>query len=282
MRRCPVYYYSYLFVLFSSGVGCCVFDRCNLRWFSPASLSVKLTRTANNAASSSLHRSTMLLPSALVFLLTTCLAASAYTKLDWDKHDHFVIQHDPAGGASLRDCCRALDVELVEQVGQLDDHWLVRSQKHLAKRAESHPVIDTFNTLRIHAREGLDKRVPSSASAKDVVNSIKMLERQELRKRVKRELVPPSNSLQRRQQGLDGGAITSYAKKFDIKDPIFPTQWHYVNDQYPQHVMNVTGLWEMGVTGKGVISAMVDDGLDYESDDLAQNFVSLPYIFPPA
>jgi kexin len=39
--------------------------------------------------------------------------------------------------------------------------------------------------------------------------------------------------------------------------------------------MNVTGLWEEGITGKGVISALVDDGLDYESEDLAQNFVSI-------
>jgi len=38
--------------------------------------------------------------------------------------------------------------------------------------------------------------------------------------------------------------------------------------------MNVTGLWKEGVTGKGVISALVDDGLDYESDDLKPNFVS--------
>jgi kexin len=39
-------------------------------------------------------------------------------------------------------------------------------------------------------------------------------------------------------------------------------------------MMNVTGLWKDGVTGKGVISALVDDGIDYESRDLAPNFVS--------
>lgn len=37
--------------------------------------------------------------------------------------------------------------------------------------------------------------------------------------------------------------------------------------------MNVAGVWEMGITGKGIISAMVDDGLDFESPDLADNFV---------
>jgi subtilisin family serine protease len=43
-------------------------------------------------------------------------------------------------------------------------------------------------------------------------------------------------------------------------------------------MMNVTGLWKEGVTGKGVISALVDDGLDYESDDLKPNFVSRPSV----
>jgi subtilisin family serine protease len=48
-------------------------------------------------------------------------------------------------------------------------------------------------------------------------------------------------------------------------------------------MMNVTGLWDMGITGNGVITALVDDGLDYESEDLADNFVSavlIVCIFP--
>ena len=43
--------------------------------------------------------------------------------------------------------------------------------------------------------------------------------------------------------------------------------------------MNVTGLWDLGFTGKGVISALVDDGLDYEHPDLAPNFVGFIYKF---
>jgi kexin len=212
----------------------------------------------------------MKIQAALVLLLASCLCASAKTKLDWNNHDHFVIQHDPKGRASLAECCNALGVELIEQVGELENHWLVRTQKHLQRKDSEHPVIDTFNLLRRHAINELHKREPTSITSSRVVNSIKMLEKQELRKRVKRELVSP---IERRQQGLVGGAVTAYAEKFNITDPIFPTQWHFVNDQYPTHVMIVTGLWEMGITGKGVISAMVDDGLDYESEDLAANFV---------
>ena len=40
----------------------------------------------------------------------------------------------------------------------------------------------------------------------------------------------------------------------------------------------VTPIWDMGITGKGVITALVDDGLDYNSDDLAANFVSISFL----
>jgi hypothetical protein len=54
---------------------------------------------------------------------------------------------------------------------------------------------------------------------------------------------------------------------------LFPQQWHLVNDEFPEHMMNATPVWEMGFTGKGIISSLVDDGLDYTSEDLVDNFV---------
>lgn len=38
--------------------------------------------------------------------------------------------------------------------------------------------------------------------------------------------------------------------------------------------INVTGVWKQGISGKGVTVVIVDDGLDYNSTDLAANFVS--------
>ncbi|EDO15419.1 hypothetical protein Kpol_1015p8, partial [Vanderwaltozyma polyspora DSM 70294] len=58
----------------------------------------------------------------------------------------------------------------------------------------------------------------------------------------------------------------------DIKDPLFERQWHLINPSFPGHDVNVTGLWYEGITGKGVVVAIVDDGLDYESEDLKDNF----------
>lgn len=80
---------------------------------------------------------------------------------------------------------------------------------------------------------------------------------------------------------------SAIAEREGIIDPNFGDQWHLVNDENPVHMVNVAPVWDMGIAGQGIISAMVDDGLDFESDDLAANFVSsfelpslyLSYIF---
>ncbi|CDO94112.1 unnamed protein product [Kluyveromyces dobzhanskii CBS 2104] len=61
---------------------------------------------------------------------------------------------------------------------------------------------------------------------------------------------------------------------FNISDPLFDQQWHLINPNYPGNDVNVTGLWKENITGYGVVAALVDDGLDYENDDLKDNFCS--------
>lgn len=38
--------------------------------------------------------------------------------------------------------------------------------------------------------------------------------------------------------------------------------------------MNVTGVWSQGITGKNVVVAILDDGLDMNHKDLQANYVS--------
>ncbi|KAJ2572729.1 pheromone processing endoprotease [Coemansia sp. RSA 1807] len=58
----------------------------------------------------------------------------------------------------------------------------------------------------------------------------------------------------------------------NIIDPLYAKQWHLVNDQETGHDINITGVWHEGITGAGVTVALIDDGLDYSSDDLLANF----------
>ncbi|KAJ1676403.1 pheromone processing endoprotease, partial [Spiromyces aspiralis] len=58
-----------------------------------------------------------------------------------------------------------------------------------------------------------------------------------------------------------------------ISDPLYASQWHLHNAKYSGADINVTGVWTQGITGYGVNVAIIDDGLDYTSEDLYNNFL---------
>ncbi|KAL5527160.1 hypothetical protein ACEPAG_5951 [Sanghuangporus baumii] len=162
-------------------------------------------------------------------------------------HDYFVLEHDPILGVSIEECADTLGAELIEPAGELRDHWLLRVQKER-----------TLDELAFSKRSILSK-------------SVRTLTRQVPRQRVKRAAIPappPTSSKESDEKSL----ARNIAQRLGIEDPLFKDQWHLVNEDFPQHMMNATPVWEMGITGKDVISCMVDDGLDFESDDLADNF----------
>ncbi|CCK70746.1 kexin KEX2 KNAG_0F00770 [Huiozyma naganishii CBS 8797] len=61
-------------------------------------------------------------------------------------------------------------------------------------------------------------------------------------------------------------------EKLEINDPNFEKQWHLINANYPGNDVNVKDVWYGNVTGSGVVVAIVDDGVDYENPDIADNF----------
>lgn len=63
-------------------------------------------------------------------------------------------------------------------------------------------------------------------------------------------------------------------KVFGWNDPLLPRQWHLFNKRNPGHDVNVVPVWRQGITGKGVVVCIIDDGVDYEHRDLKGKFVS--------
>ncbi|KAF9454583.1 hypothetical protein P691DRAFT_656065 [Macrolepiota fuliginosa MF-IS2] len=210
-------------------------------------------------------------PLASTLLLQSTLATSP-TKRSYDTHTYYVIEHIPTTSlASLDDVLQVLGVELVDSVGELANHWLVRAPKQLygltAREEPRDGVLDTYQYLRKRAESPLSIRSDDADHARRIVSSVNYLSRQELRQRVKRA-PPPVKPGDSEQNSLS----RAVAERLGIQDPLFDKQWHLVNNEFPEHMMNATPVWDMGYTGKGVISSLVDDGLDYTSDDLAGNF----------
>lgn len=98
--------------------------------------------------------------------------------------------------------------------------------------------------------------------------------------------IPPSSQPQQAAPSAVSGSsdaekevatlqLDEIATSLNIQDPIFKEQWHLFNTVQVGHDLNVTGVWLDGVTGKGSITAVIDDGLDMYSGDLKENYYAL-------
>ena len=215
----------------------------------------------------------MRLPFSLLFLLLSHHAVHAL-RPSFETHDYYVLEHDPHIGSSLSQVASRLNVQVVERVGELKNHWVVRipkeppSSSHIGRDGSEDRVFAALEALR----RPLSARDPDRLLVHSIADSVKHLSRQVLRQRVKR--APPPIHPGDEDDSLDHPLAQPVIEKLGIHDPLFIRQWHLINEENPEHMMNVTRLWDMGITGTGVVTALVDDGLDYESEDLADNFVS--------
>ncbi|XP_074072858.1 proprotein convertase subtilisin/kexin type 7 [Macrotis lagotis] len=57
-----------------------------------------------------------------------------------------------------------------------------------------------------------------------------------------------------------------------FNDPKYPQQWHLNNRRIRGRDINVTGVWERNVTGRGVTVVVVDDGVEHTIQDIEPNY----------
>ncbi|OCF31165.1 kexin [Kwoniella heveanensis BCC8398] len=194
----------------------------------------------------------------------------------YDTHTYYALELDPS--LSLSDASAlstSLGVELVEPIGELAGHWLVRregpspSHDDLEKRdpyalASEDPIMKRWQAL---SRRGSSS---SSTLRYDSGSSRRSLTPLSTRQRAKRYHIPftPNHSKKR-----DDNTELLYAQnELHLQDPMLDQQWHLINTEMKDVELNVTGLWGRGITGQGVHVVIVDDGLDVNSRDLQENF----------
>uniref|UniRef100_A0A8D2QGM7 P/Homo B domain-containing protein n=1 Tax=Zonotrichia albicollis TaxID=44394 RepID=A0A8D2QGM7_ZONAL len=61
-------------------------------------------------------------------------------------------------------------------------------------------------------------------------------------------------------------------RSLHFNDPKYPQQWHLNNHKSPGKDINVTGVWERNVTGRGVTVVVVDDGVEHTIKDIQPNY----------
>ncbi|KAM8769614.1 proprotein convertase subtilisin/kexin type 7 isoform 1-T2 [Acanthopagrus schlegelii] len=57
-----------------------------------------------------------------------------------------------------------------------------------------------------------------------------------------------------------------------FNDPRYPKQWHLHNHLNKGMDINVTGVWEHNITGRGVTVVVVDDGVEHTHKDIQPNY----------
>ncbi|GAB7343494.1 hypothetical protein MBLNU457_1508t1 [Dothideomycetes sp. NU457] len=206
---------------------------------------------------------TLLLPLAAAYA-----SASHIAKRDYSSRDYYAV-HLPSH-VSVAQLAERIGLSVHGPLGELEDHWLLEGPK-----SQQDVLQDAVTELK-RRRWKRDTDWRKRDLLDDMLLGQKQVARRKLFKRQPIDLDKLERDIQARQgdhpvdshlqHGLD------IAAELGIKDPIFPEQWHLYNAAQIGHDINVTGVWQQGITGKGSISCIVDDGLDFGSDDLKDNY----------
>ncbi|KAJ2906436.1 hypothetical protein MKZ38_001796 [Zalerion maritima] len=180
-------------------------------------------------------------------------------------NEYYTLELDPRQ-AKPQDVAARLGLRYEGQLGEIRDVHIFSMEK-----SEVEEDVVNAEIKRRRRKRSLDGRFdPLDA----VGNYHKQRHRSPWAKRY-----PPMDRKQaltlRQSKEADAAAIqrqTEVTSALDIKDPIFNEQWHLFNTIQVGHDVNVTDVWLSGVTGKNATVAIVDDGLDMDSDDLKDNY----------
>lgn len=200
----------------------------------------------------------------------SALAAQDLRPRSYDTHDFYALQLDASSSPS--EVAALLGLEYDGPLGELDDHHLFRATKH-----QDDVVADAVKELKRRRRRRDIQYDPTP------LDGIRFHQKQVARKRLtKRGPVSPDVAArawvaraEEEASSEDEVAIAARKTVMDtlgIQDPIFTEQWHLFNTLEVGNDLNVSGLWQEGITGKGSTVCIVDDGLDMDSEDLKDNY----------
>ncbi|PGG97622.1 hypothetical protein AJ79_09132 [Helicocarpus griseus UAMH5409] len=212
---------------------------------------------------------------AVALLLFNTARASILSPRNHDAYDYFAVHLDSS--VSPRQVAQMLGARHEGQIGELADHHTFSMPKALGV-----DLGQTLDDLKLRRRRKRDLSTAGTPVVTDALDGVLWSQKLTLRAPMAKRAPPPLQAFpveprRKKKQGQQVGynateRLIEIASELEIEDPIFHDQWHLFNTAEPGHDLNVTGLWLEGITGKGAISAIVDDGLDMYSNDLKDNY----------
>ncbi|KAJ3218502.1 pheromone processing endoprotease [Dinochytrium kinnereticum] len=165
-----------------------------------------------------------------------------------------------------------VDMEFMSRVGELSDYFqftIPRSRVSSATGDESGAELDKaaveamiFEKLQSHPHiVWAEQQIPKKRLFKREPPTVDHPH-------------PAAEELRHKSLSKRDVDIDKIATSLGIADPLFTKQWHLFNRE-PSEVgndINITGIWEQGIFGENVTVCFVDDGIDYEHEDLKENF----------
>jgi proprotein convertase subtilisin/kexin type 2 len=177
---------------------------------------------------------------------------------------------------------------LAEAVDVYTNHFLVHTHKpgkeHAHEIAKRHGFINRGPVLGSDTEWHFVHNGLSHARTRRSVghnlrlhrdNDVSYVEQLQGYRRLKRGYRPLEVGLEKQleerlEKQLDFTAVQSPS------DPLYPYQWYLKNtgqsNGKPRLDLNVEKAWAMGITGKNITTAIMDDGVDYMHPDLKNNF----------
>lgn len=205
-----------------------------------------------------------------IILLALACSTSAVKRhvRDHENYDYYALhlQDD----ASPQRVASLLGLDYEGPMGELPDHHTFSSPK--LKRHQADDILDDVRKRRRKRDYLLPRDLQSIVWSQKQRTKPQMVKRDRLPEMAVRQSLPPSADA---PDGTDAEAVaerTSLQQELNIEDPIFGEQWHLFNAIQLGHDLNVTGVWQQGITGEGATAVMVDDGIDMYSDDLKDNY----------
>ncbi|KAL1923175.1 uncharacterized protein VTP21DRAFT_9551 [Calcarisporiella thermophila] len=197
----------------------------------------------------------------LLFITPFALAA----KRDFIHRHYYAIELHPSADAVPTEVADLLQARWEGPIGELEYH-------HLFSAERGTPDGEATVEMLRKRREGLEKR------QSELIDAVVWVRNQPPRQLVRRAPVPVEQSEKtelekRKKRPGEYPVLASVLRELDIKDPGFSNQWHLFNEADPGNDINVTTLWKQGIRGNGSVVAILDDGLDMDSEDLSRNFV---------